>query len=476
VIETGEQLGVLSVSTRMSDDQFRPAQGASIPAHVPGRSGASSSSWVARAWLSAGNRPPHGETGTAGKRLPERTTTAPGGRERRTPNAAPQTGKLAELDGLRGIAALIVVVWHFAFGFLPEWIGIVPNFDPAAGLVGSPAFALIDGPGAVMLFFVLSGYVLPLGYFRSGRIDVVLRAVAKRWFRLVGLTVTAAVASYLLFRFGLYHYREAASFTQSDWLASFGGGDPGGQLEPSLLGAVLEGSVFAFLRNADRYDPVLWTMRDELFGSFLTFGLGLLVSRCRGAVGILLLMIVAAATQWVNPRLVAFVAGLALSWANARGVLTIHRWVAPVCLVLGAILFGYLEPRGLYAPLGFLSDASGWRYDRIWLHTLGGVLLIVGLLGSDLAGRLLASAAGRLLGRLSFPVYLFHFPLLCSLSCWLFLVVRPALPHAAALAVAALGTVPALLAVGYAFARVDEIWLAQVNRVARRVIVVPGPG
>jgi sulfite exporter TauE/SafE len=42
--------------------------------------------------------------------------------------------------------------------------------------------------------------------------------------------------------------------------------------------------------------------------------------------------------------------------------------------------------------------------------------------------------------------------------------------------VAALGTVPALLAVGYAFARVDEIWLAQVNRVARRVIVVPGPG
>jgi peptidoglycan/LPS O-acetylase OafA/YrhL len=386
------------------------------------------------------------------------------------------TGKLAELDGLRGVAALIVVVWHFAYAFLPKRIGIVPDFDPSAGLVGSPAFALIDGPGAVMLFFVLSGYVLPLGYFRSGRIETVLRAVAKRWFRLVGLTVAAAVASYLLFHFGLYHYREAGSVTQSDWLRGFGGGDVDGQLQPSLLGAVLEGAVFAFIRNADVYDPVLWTMRDELFGSLLTFGLGMLVWRCRPANAALVLVLAAAATQLVDPRLVAFVSGLALCWANARGMLSIPRWVAPVCLVLGGLLFGYLEPRGLYALFGFLKEDSGWRYDRIWLHTIGAVLLIVGLLGSERAGRLLASSAGRVLGRLSFPVYLFHFPLLCSLSCWLFLAVRRALPHEAALAVAALGTVPALLTVGYAFARVDELWLAQVNRIAKRVIVVPARG
>jgi peptidoglycan/LPS O-acetylase OafA/YrhL len=79
------------------------------------------------------------------------------------------------------------------------------------------------------------------------------------------------------------------------------------------------------------------------------------------------------------------------------------------------------------------------------------------------------------LGRLSFPVYLFHFPLLCSLSCWLFLTVRTAVSHEAALIVAALGTVPALLAVGYAFARLDEIWLAQINRVTQSVIIACRP-
>ena len=30
----------------------------------------------------------------------------------------------------------------------------------------------------------LSGFVLPLGFFRSGRVELVVRATAKRWLRL----------------------------------------------------------------------------------------------------------------------------------------------------------------------------------------------------------------------------------------------------------------------------------------------------
>lgn len=382
-------------------------------------------------------------------------------------------GKLAELDGLRGVASLVVVAWHFVYAFLPQRTGIVPGFDPATGWLGNPLFALLNGPGAVMLFFVLSGYVLPLGYFRSGRIETVLRAVAKRWFRLAGLTLVAAVGSYLLFRFGLYRYREAAAFTHSGWLGSFGGGDVNGGLRPSLPGAVLEGAVFAFISPTDAYNPVFWTMRDELFGSLMVFGLAVVLRRCSFRAGAALMVLAAAATQVTDPRLAAFVAGLTLSWAHARGMVPASRWLAPVCMVSGLALFGYLEPRGAYAWLGFLHDGSPWRYDRIWLHTLGGLLLILGVPGSKRAGRLLASGAGRLLGRLSFPVYLFHFPLLCSWTCWLFLAVRPWLGDGEAVVVAALGTVPALLAVGYAFARVDEWWVARLNRVARKAIVVP---
>jgi len=53
-----------------------------------------------------------------------------------------------------------------------------------------------------MLFFVLSGFVLPLGFYRSGRTDIVVRAAAKRWLRLVCLVLLAVLFSYLLFYFG----------------------------------------------------------------------------------------------------------------------------------------------------------------------------------------------------------------------------------------------------------------------------------
>ena len=79
--------------------------------------------------------------------------------------------KLVQLEALRGLAAFIVVAWHFLWAFDPARIGIVDGFDHSAAMLGSVSFASIDGPAAVTLFFVLSGFVLPLGFFRSEGVD-----------------------------------------------------------------------------------------------------------------------------------------------------------------------------------------------------------------------------------------------------------------------------------------------------------------
>ena len=142
------------------------------------------------------------------------------------------------------------------------------------------SFASIDGPAAVTLFFVLSGFVLPLGFFRSGRTELVVRATAKRWLRLVCLVMLAVLLSWLLFRFGLYRHREAAQLSQSAWLGTFGGSHPWQGFAPSLFGAVLEGSLLAFLREPDMYNPVLWTMHHEFLGSFVTFFLAMTALAC----------------------------------------------------------------------------------------------------------------------------------------------------------------------------------------------------
>ena len=222
--------------------------------------------------------------------------------------------KLVQLEALRGLAAFIVVAWHFLWAFDPARIGIVDGFDPSSALLGSVGFASIDGPAAVTLFFVLSGFVLPLGFFRSGRTELVVRATAKRWLRLVCLVMLAVLLSWLLFRFGLYRHREAAQLSQSAWLGTFGGSHPWQGFTPSLFGAVLEGSLLAFLREPDMYDPVLWTMHHEFLGSFVTFFLAVTLWRARPAVAIWLLATAAVVVHFTDPYLFAFVAGTGLAW------------------------------------------------------------------------------------------------------------------------------------------------------------------
>lgn len=379
-------------------------------------------------------------------------------------------GKLAQLEALRGVAAVIVVAWHFIWAFDPAALGTISGYDGSPALVGSVAMAPVDGPAAVTLFFVLSGFVLPLGYFRSGRTDVVVRAAAKRWFRLVCLTLLAVLLSYLLFRFGLYRHREAGALTGSSWLATFGGDHPHPGFRPSFFGALSEGTFLAFLREPDSYVPMLWTMHHEFLGSFLTFCLAVVVARSRVCVALWFLLGAAVIVQFTDPWLIAFVAGTGLAWLMSRLELRLPATASLAAIALGVFLFGYLEPTGAYAQFPGMYDAHTMRYDRIGIHTVSAVLIILALLGGSRLGHVLAFPVFKLLGRLSFSVYLFHFPLMCSLASGLFIVLRPAMPYAATLTLVAAVYGLTVLGVAYVFARIDETWLGYVNAFSGRLV------
>jgi peptidoglycan/LPS O-acetylase OafA/YrhL len=105
--------------------------------------------------------------------------------------------RITSLDGLRGLAAAIVVVHHtmllFPFvakPYLASEVGV--PFSLAWWFIASPLHLLWDGNAAVYLFFVLSGFVLFLPVLRTGDFSW-LAYYPKRLLRLY-LPIWAAVS------------------------------------------------------------------------------------------------------------------------------------------------------------------------------------------------------------------------------------------------------------------------------------------
>ena|SRR6516164_4306157 len=67
-------------------------------------------------------------------------------------------GRLRQLDGLRGLAALVVVIFHFLSAFAPNFIP--DQIDTPYVLADTPFGIFFNGPFSVSIFFVLSGFVV----------------------------------------------------------------------------------------------------------------------------------------------------------------------------------------------------------------------------------------------------------------------------------------------------------------------------
>ncbi|GEC75563.1 hypothetical protein GCM10010213_17640 [Microbacterium maritypicum] len=104
----------------------------------------------------------------------------PGAADLSNVRAAPgqNSSRFIALDGLRGVAAVMVVVYHFllATSLSDEYLRVLSgetSSSPVVGLIANtPLRYLVMGPEAVIVFFVLSGFVLVLPMLRGSGLDL----------------------------------------------------------------------------------------------------------------------------------------------------------------------------------------------------------------------------------------------------------------------------------------------------------------
>jgi peptidoglycan/LPS O-acetylase OafA/YrhL len=378
-------------------------------------------------------------------------------------------GKLLELEALRGIAAAIVLCHHFFLYVAPRLHGRNFPDDPIA-LVRTPLYALVNGSAAVTIFFVLSGFVLTLRAMEQRDWRQILVGVLKRWPRLALLVVTVNVLSAAFLIFGLYR--------GSGWfnLGRFPGANASEHGISVIQLAVTEGLFSTFVNGKANFNLSLWTMHYELFGSVAAYATALVLIFQRSfframAIGAGAIVMTATLTGEGGSYFAMLVAGVLIARVYleretlARALSFMSPFRVPIVLGLASlvvVLFGY---DGYSKPVGFYAFvapfASPWIGPLV--HGIAAVFIMVLVLFYDPVRRLLNGPTASLLGRLSFPIYLVHLPILHALISPLHSVVAARFGSAVAALTAFAFFVALTLTAAYPLAHLDEWWVRKLH-------------
>jgi peptidoglycan/LPS O-acetylase OafA/YrhL len=312
-----------------------------------------------------------------------------------------QTGASVALDAIRGLAALLVLFDHCHNLFFV-------NCGQALAATSHPRLIYVlyglssAGAEAVVIFFVLSGYLISGSVFRSleqGRWswkDYLIHRLVRLWLVLLPALVLCA---------GWDCARLAMNGGAASLLDRM---HANGMTWKIFVGNVLflqDGIVRTF--GSDR---VLWSLAAE-FWYYMLFPLGLLALRRGTAVrsrllyGAGFLLAAAIAGRWILVLFPVWLCGTALALAKPPAVGSGVRWAAVL----------------LYAPWVFVLPMTRWpwRYFRMdyGLGILTALLLWVLL---SARGRVreerVPVRASRSLAGASYSLYLVHYPMLAMLA------------------------------------------------------------
>jgi peptidoglycan/LPS O-acetylase OafA/YrhL len=381
-------------------------------------------------------------------------------RNGRADNGMTPPGKVQYLEGLRGIAAVQVVLLHFVSAFLPGSVdGAVP-----------PLRVLWDGHTAVYVFFLISGAVLTPSFARGGPW---LRQAIKRLVRLGIPVAAAAVFAVVLLAAMPDEHLTAARVSGSAWLAM--DSSAAATLTHLLREATLDSLILGY-REYTLFAPIAqalpllehalnapsWSLHLELYGSFLVLGLVLLRARSRRMHAFA--VVLCAALFGTHPMFLFVIGHLCAARVAARPRVVLGAGLIALGLFMSATKdCSFVEAvRVVIARYAPAAAPDLFQFES----QLAAVALFAGVLFSPLAQRLL-SRCGQL-GRLSFSIYLLHFPILFTLACAGFVRLDGFLPRAAAVTVTFIGFACVVLIASVVFERAIDRNAVRLGRLIDR--------
>lgn len=306
--------------------------------------------------------------------------------------------KITYLDGLRGIAAIIVMISHFFTSLAPAMVygsQFPSHFGSLDHLFSTTPLRLIDaGVFSVCIFFVLSGYVLTLKYFQTRDNNVIISGTVRRYIRLFVPVFVVTMLSFLVSSAGLFHYYiEAVTISaNSNYYNHW-------TFTPNIIDAIKQAMWNSFFIGGNiYYDPVLWTMKIEFFGSMLVFVMAFLFGARRSR----WIFYLISALISLNSYYLAFIIGMVLAdmFTNKTPMFkTSNKIILSLLLISGLFLGSYPENSVTNDSLyGFLNNGVLQVPNRIY-YIMGASMIIYVLLNSRQLQNIFSSRVPAFLGK-----------------------------------------------------------------------------
>jgi peptidoglycan/LPS O-acetylase OafA/YrhL len=291
--------------------------------------------------------------------------------------ASQESSRIAALDAVRGIAALLVVFHHC--------------YMTAADLRDTGfAYVILGGRPSVIVFFVLSGYVLALSLDRGH--DTVAGFVVRRFCRIyLPFAAAIAVAAWACWAF-------SANISVNSWFDDSWRVPVSGRLIARHL--LMTGAF-----DDMQLDPVMWSLVYELRVSVL---FPIIFWATRRAPSLTLLAAIG----------LHFAAAFAIFSIGLRNATAMTAYFV-IFFVLGAALYlnhHYISGMLRQVPASVLAFAGlGFLTIHNDFALLLGSAVIVGAAAAGKFDSILRLAPALWLGRVSYSLYLIHFVVLLSL-------------------------------------------------------------
>jgi peptidoglycan/LPS O-acetylase OafA/YrhL len=338
--------------------------------------------------------------------------------------------KIKYIDGMRGLAALIVLFGHIIAAFYPvlfPYPGVLPvSLDDLAtqplfikAFVFTPLIVFYNGSFAVMFFLIISGYVVSYNCFRNKDENYITASFFKRYFRLTIPILFSCIISYFLLKVGGFFNVQASLESHSSSLSQGYACDANFF---NMIKFVLYDEYFGHpLEDLRCYGPMLWMMYALLQGSFLVYAFYALFARASSRLRIF--VYIALIIIFSKSLLLAVILGMILCDMDANNVFRNFNKIILLIILLSGICLGSLIrfdfPFYTILDIDFMKNYfGGWLL--FFYHIIGAFLLFFALSRLSFSIKVFSSKVAVYLGKISFSIYILHVIVICSLSSYIF--------------------------------------------------------